>query len=51
MFDLIKSTLIIMVIWIMWLAIPVAAALVGTFLALVVLLAIMKDADKDFEDE
>lgn len=51
MLDLIKLLVTCMFIWIIWLAVPIAAALVGTVAALMVLSFLLKVVDEDPDDD
>ena len=50
MLDLAKLTAFCAVVWTMWIAIPIAAALIGTVLALWVLYFFMQVVQEDLDD-
>lgn len=51
MFDLAKLIVFCAVVWVMWIAIPIAAALIGTVLALWVLYFFSQVVNEEFEDD
>lgn len=51
MLDIAKLAVFCAVVWVMWLAIPIAAALVGTVLALWVLYFFSQVANEELDDD
>ena len=51
MLDLAKLIVFCAVIWTMWLAIPIAGALIGTVLALWILYFFMQVANEELDDD